>query len=118
MSDEIAFRCRDIRGCTVELTRRQWNKHILNRHPELREQEQVVREAVERPDGIYRDSTLDTRECYYMTHRSFGRPLQGIDFRLIKVVVAFHPTRWDDPGQVIASYIVSQVKSGEVRLWP
>ena len=118
MSDDVAFRCRDIRGRTVELTRRQWDKHILNRHPELREQEQVVREAVERPDGIYRDVTLATRECYYMTHRSFGRPLRGIDFRLIKVVVEFHPTRWDEPGQVITSYVVAQVKSGEVRLWP
>ena len=81
-------------------------------------QGQVVREAVEHPDGIYRDVTLATRECYYMTQQSFGRPLHGIDFRLIKIVVEFHPTRWIEPGQVITGYVVPKVKSGEVRLWP
>ncbi len=53
-----------------------------------------------------------------MTQQSFGRPWRGIDFRLIKVVVEAHPTRWDEPGQVITGYVVPKVKSGEVRLWP
>ena len=118
MSSDVVFHCRDVRGRPVELTRRQWDQHILPRHPELQGQEQVVREAVERPDGIYRDVNRTARECYYMTRQSFGRPLAGINFRLIKVVVDFHPMRWDEPGEVITSYVVSQVKPREVRLWP
>ncbi len=98
----------DPRGYKVVCSQEYWNDHVIGHHPNLKDREQEIIKAIEKPSiGIYADADFDDREVYY-----FLRPNQP---RYMKVVVAFDQAKL---GILISAFYADSPKAGEKLIWP
>ena len=57
-NSEIIFKVDNVFGETVTLTQEQFEKHIINRHPEMKGHEKDIQKTIEEPNVVYKSSTF------------------------------------------------------------
>ena len=99
----------DPRGFQIECDKKQWENHILTRHPELNGLENDIIKAIEEPThGIIYESHLSkSRQVYY------GKsPYHRAE---MMVIVEIKESGY---GKVISARLNSNRPSGEKIIWP
>ncbi|MDP9363214.1 MAG: hypothetical protein M3Q10_03095 [Chloroflexota bacterium] len=107
MTDHL--RCSDPWGREILLTRERWFGHILARHPEFHDREDLVREALTAPDLVNLDRQRPMREVFY---RASPLPYPYTDL-LVRVVVKFYAA-----GEVTTAHFIGEPHREETRKWP
>jgi hypothetical protein len=99
----------DPRGRLVICTEECWNFHILDGHPELDGQEELVKKAIEQPSlpFIYQDKDYQDRHVYYS--------LDDSGEYYLKVIAEFLN---DEYGEVITAFWTDSIRPGEKMIWP
>ncbi len=100
----------DPRDRQVRCSREWWNEHIVRAqgdHLELQDQEDRVKETIEKPEAIYLSGRIEDREVYYRSSTLFP----GL---YIRVVVGFR----DPEGFVVTAMHVDGPDPREVLIWP
>ncbi len=102
------FEVQDPRGIKVVCSTEVWELHILDEHPEMEDEEELVEETIRSPHlFIYEDRDYPERNLYYWLHSSRRY--------YIKVVVEFKD---HTIGEVITAFKTDSPKSGEKIIWP
>ena len=111
----VLMYCVDNDGLQVRLTEGRWFGHILGRHPELAECEQVVRRVVIDPEQINQDRDQPRRKCFY---RKVLIPIAATEGYL-KVVVQYEANAHDEvEGWIITAFPIDSIPKDEEQLWP
>ena len=108
------FSVDDQSGIRVECTTERWFGHILDAHPEMAGLEELVRETLRAPEGIYQTATFQNRRAF---HRAFSVP--GVGPAQVRVIVEYNRRAGGSvTGTLITAFPADGPKQGEVRLWP
>jgi len=98
----------DYRGRRVELTDKGWT-HIVARHPDMTTRLNHIRDAVERPDRVMRDSDIARVEHMY---RRFTERL------MVRVIIIYRPTPDGWIGEIRTAHRTTRIQLGGGQLWP
>jgi hypothetical protein len=99
----------DPRGIKIVLSDDTWNKHILKRHPELKDKINDVIDTLENPTYICLDPLEINNHIYYsfLIARNSGK-------WYLKVLAEVQ----NNYGRVLSAFYVANGKSGEKMIWP
>ena len=105
---EIVLSAVDPFGRVVTLTQAAWIAHILDSHPEMRGNENAVKDTIENPDFIYRSNYKESSELF------FSKSLESTYPNLyIRVVVDFTQPNAGIVKTALFTKVISQnVKQG------
>lgn len=96
----------DILGRSVYLDSNTWSKHIIDGHPEMEGQEDIVKYTVEKPDFIYESSTNPKRELFFAKQENSPFPKL-----YTKAVVEYN----DNMGNVTTAFFCKEVQGVNPR---
>ena len=100
MTQNLKFELLSSLGKRIKVSADYWNKIIETKHPVMRDREELVKEALTRPDHVRR-SRKD--QAVYLYYRKHGE-------RFCCVVVK----HLNGDGFVVTTYLTDKVKIGEV----
>ncbi|MDF2803156.1 MAG: hypothetical protein K0S61_3059 [Anaerocolumna sp.] len=75
MTDKVIFSTTDIQGRQVSLDESTWNKHILDGHPEMKDNEGTIKSTIEQPEFIYESGTHPNRDLFFARQDESSYPL-------------------------------------------
>lgn len=112
----VLFRAIDARdGTEVVCDKANWEKHITSEHPEMADQMDVVKRAIENPFCIYQTTAHIRRQAFY-------RPSElppPFDRGFVRIIVEYNSSRlFGRKGRVCTAFHTSSAKRGEVMIWP
>ena len=108
MAESILFEVVDRRGYKIQCTQRQWDCHVISGHPEMKGQEELVKQALIDPFAIYADINKIDREIYYY--------FPSEKYRYIRVVVRINHSK--RTGALLTAFPSSTGKNRERMIWP
>jgi len=101
----------DPQGISVFLGEREWQDHILARHPELEPVLDEVGHTIEAPDAIHQDPEDDRVRLYYRSLSDGRRPHPKLVFLLVVVKYVDAPERaFQRTGFVSSVYFLKEMK--------
>lgn len=106
-SHSLLFEVIDPRKKTIQCTREQWEKHVIQNKPFMGRYLEEIKQTLQNPDFISQDVHHEKRQCYYA---------RKISTRFyVKVVVNLESEK---EGRLITAYLADSGKRGEKIIWP
>jgi hypothetical protein len=59
---QLRFDVTDRWGQLIQVTARRWQKHVIHFHPELANQENLVKDAIQNPEAVLEGDTPDDKK--------------------------------------------------------
>jgi hypothetical protein len=111
----LVLDCVDRWGRRIYLTEACWFEHIVDGHPNLKDQLDRLHLVIENPTVVFHDAFHEDRESFYRRGIDFANPRL-----LTKISVQFHSPDGDGSieGEITTIYPTSKVKGGEQKKWP
>ncbi len=102
----------DADGTPVFLGQKEWNEHILNRHPELNNFLDAIKQAIEKPDLRHRDPEDSRVNLHYRRIPQEKRLHPKLGYLLVVIKYVHAPERqYQRTGFVSSAYFLKAPKS-------
>ncbi len=108
------FKCKDKDGVDVVCHESTWNNHIISDHPELKDCENVVIEAIGSPYRIYEDCRNPKRKIIY---KPFVLP-KPFNTYYLRICIEYHTRMFGGKrGYVVTAFSAQGIKKGDKLEW-
>jgi len=102
----------DADGVLVLLGHKEWNEHILKRHPELNNSLDEIKQAIEKPDLCHRDSEDSRVKLHYREIPMEKRLHSKLAYLLVVIKYVNAPERqYQRTGFVSSAYFLKSPKA-------
>lgn len=108
------FNGKDKDGHTVVCSRGWWEKHIINRHPEVADWLAHIQTAIQDPYQVYQDRTNLNRKIYY---RPFILP-PPFSTQYLRIAIQYkQKITGQITGFIVTAFPCSNIKEGDILIW-